>query len=64
MIDENIDTIHVAIRSVDQEDEALPLTREELLGYLDVFRNNLPTTLTNTREVVGLIKRMFDEANN
>jgi hypothetical protein len=64
MIDANVDMTPVAIGSVDQDDEALRLARDELLGYLDVLRNSPPATLTNTREMVDLIKRMLDEANN
>jgi hypothetical protein len=37
MIDENVDMTHVAIGIVGQDDEALRLAREELLGYLDVL---------------------------
>jgi len=48
MIDENIDTTNVAIGSVDQDDEALRLAREELLGYLYVLQNSPSSTLTNT----------------
>jgi hypothetical protein len=40
------------------------LARDELLGYLDVLRNSPPATLTNTQEMVDLIERMLDEANN
>ena len=64
MIDANVDTTPVAIGSLDQDDEALQLARDELLGYLDVLWNSPPATLTNTQEMVDLIKRMLDEANN
>jgi hypothetical protein len=64
MIDANVDTTPMAIGIVDQYDESLRLAREELLGYLDVLRNIPPATLTNTQEMVELIKNMLDEANN
>ena len=44
MIDENIDTTNVSIGSVDQDDEALRLAREELLGYLYVLQNSPSST--------------------
>jgi hypothetical protein len=51
MVDVNVDKTPVAIGSVDQDDEILQLARDELLGYLYVFQNSPPDTLTNTREM-------------
>ena len=58
------DTTCMAIDGVDLDVDALHLAREELFSYLHLIQNNPPTTLGKTRQLIGLVKTMLDEANN
>ena len=50
--------------NVDLDVERLQSTRDELFGYLKLLLNNPPSTLRKTEQLVGLVKKMLDEANN
>ena len=49
---------------IDQDVEALKLSRENVFGYIDVLRKIHTYTLESTLKLEALIKFMFDEANN
>ena len=40
------------------------MAREELFGYLKLLLNNPPSSLNKTEQLVGLVKKMLDEAND
>jgi hypothetical protein len=61
-LDDN--TTIMARDNVDQDVEGLQLAREDLFGYLELLRNNPLVTLSKTQQLIGLVKRMLDDANN
>jgi hypothetical protein len=63
-LDLDANTTIMARDNVDQDVEGLQLAREELFGYLELLRNNPPATLSKTQQLIGLVKRMLDDANN
>ena len=63
-LDENANTTVTSTDNVDLDDEALKLAREELFGYLQLLQNSPPATLSKTKQLVGPVKKMLDEANN
>lgn len=54
----------MAIDSVDVDVEALHLARKELFNYLQLIQNNPRTTLSKTKQLIDMVKKMLDEANN
>jgi hypothetical protein len=50
--------------NVDLDVEGLNLVRDELFGYLDFLRNSPRATLRKTKQLIDLIKKMMDDANN
>ena len=64
IVDVDVNTVPVAVGSVDQDAEALKLARERVFGYMDVLKRSPPSTLANTLKLEALIKSMIDEANN
>lgn len=50
--------------SVDPDVEGLQLARDGLFGYLDLLKNNHPSTLRKVEKFVGLVKKLLDEASN
>jgi hypothetical protein len=63
-LDLDVNTTIMARDNVDQDVEGLQLDREEFFGYLELLQNSPPTTLSNTQQLIGLVKRMLDDANN
>ena len=57
------DITFTATDTVDPDVEGLQLARDELFGYLDLLRNSPPSTLRKTEQLVGLVKKLLDEAN-
>ena len=53
----------VATDSVDADLEALHFTREELFRYFLLIQNSPPTTLTKTKQLTGMVKKMLEESN-
>ena len=51
-------------RNVDVNVEEIEMVKEELFGYLDLVRNSPPATLTKTEQLIVLVKKMLDDANN
>ena len=49
---------------VDNNAEELNLLREELFGYLDLFRNSPPSTVNKTKQLIDLAKKFVDDAND
>lgn len=54
----------MATDNVDHDVDALQLAREELFGYLKLIQNSPPVTLSKTKQMIGLVKKMLDEVNN
>lgn len=54
----------MATNNVDNDVDALQLARQELFGYIQLIQNNPPVTLSKTEQMIGLVKRMLDEASN
>jgi hypothetical protein len=54
----------VASDIVDLDVDGLQLAREELFGYLKLLLNSPPSSLNKTKQLVGLVKKMLDEAND
>ena len=53
----------MATNTVDANVEALYFTREELFRYLQLIQNSPPTTLTKTKQLTDMVKKMLEEAN-
>ena len=58
------DITFMATDSVDLDVEGLKLARDELFGYLDILKNSPLATLRNIEQLVDLVKKMLNEANN
>ena len=56
--------IEMANENVDQDIEAFRLVNEEYNGYVDMLQNNCPPTLSDAQKMVGLLKKLLEEANN
>lgn len=50
--------------NVDVNAKGHELAKEELFGYIDLLWNNPPSTLTNIKQLISLVKKMLDDANN
>ena len=48
----------------DENVEDLNLLREELFGYLDLFRNSPPSTVSKTKQLIDLAKKFVDDVND
>ena len=40
------------------------MVNEKYNGYVDVLQNNCPPTLSDAQKMVGLLKKLLEEANN
>jgi len=62
--DADVDATLMATNVVDVDVEALHLAREGLFSYTHLIFDNPPTTLAKTIQLIGMLKKMLDEANN
>ena len=53
----------MATNTVDANVEALYFAREELFRYLQLIQNSPPTTLTKTKQLTDMVKKILEEAN-
>ena len=51
-------------RNVDVNVEEIEMAKEDLFGYLDLVRNSPPATLTKIEQLIALVKKLLDHANN
>ena len=51
-------------RNVDVNVEEIKMAKEELFGYLDLVRNSPLATLTKIEQLIALVKKLLDDANN
>ena len=58
------DTTVMVTGSLDADVDALNLARSELFSYLQLIQNSPPTTLSKTKQLTEMVKKMLDEANN
>ena len=56
--------ILMATDNVDHDVDALQLSREKLFGYFQLIQNSPPVTLSKNEQMIGLVQKMLDEANN
>ena len=53
----------MATDSVDTIAEAFHFAGQELFRYLQLIQNIPPTTLTKTKQLIDMVKKMLEEAN-
>jgi len=58
------DTTVMVTGDLDADVDALNLARSELFSYLQLIQNSPPTTLSKTKQLTEMVKKMLDEANN
>ena len=58
------DNILMATNNVDHDVDALQLSREKLFGYFQLIQNNRHVTLSKNEQMIGLVQKILDEANN
>ena len=58
------ENILIATDNVDHDVDALQLSREKLFGYFQLIQNSPPITLSKNEQMIGLVQKMLDEANN
>ena len=62
--DVDVENTIMDTNSVDDDVDALQLAREELYGLFRLIQNSPPVTLRKTEQMIGLVRKMLDEANN
>ena len=62
--DVDVENTIMDANSVDDDVDALQLAREELYGFFQLIQNSHPVTLRKTKQMIGLVRKMLDEANN
>ena len=62
--DVDVDATLMATNIDDADAKTLHLVREEMFSVLHLILDNPPTTLEKTKQLIGMLKKLSDEANN
>jgi hypothetical protein len=63
-IDVNADTTLMDIDITDADVEAHHLANEKLFSKLELIQNNIPTSLSKKNQLIGLVDKLLEDANN
>ena len=63
-LDVNVDTTLMDIDITDADAEAHHLANEKLFSKLELIKNNIPTSLSKKNQLIGLVDKLLEDANN